>query len=146
MTRVTRHDPPAVERDPKWITIGAEIRAARTRLGLSQSEMGRSVNGLHQTNVSRDEAGNGMPYDRLKIYCDFFKWDYDSIITFLKSTPAEQPPVVHARREYFELFQLLDGKLLDAEEQDLIDEALQLVILHRYPSVKPADFTSPEGG
>lgn len=128
----------AYERGPQWELLGQQIIEARNRLGMGQAALGRAISS-NQTTVSRDERGYGMPDTRIRAYCKVFKWDYDKIRAFLDGE-YELPPAVKAKQDYMELFQLLDGKLLDGEEQDLIDEALQLVIMHRYPGVSVDEF------
>lgn len=135
MTEIGRE---AYERGPQWTLLGQQILEARERLGMGQAALARAI-GANQTTVSRDERGFGMSNERVQAYCKFFHWDHDKVRAFLDGE-YELPPAVKAKQEYLELFQLLDGKLLDGEEQDLIDEALQLVILHRYPGVSVSDF------
>jgi transcriptional regulator with XRE-family HTH domain len=134
---------PLRPRDPKWLVIGQQIREARQRIDMTQKFLATKV-GVNHSQVSRDETSDvELPEDRLRAYCTVFDWDYDKIRAFLDSGVVEPLPM-RAQREYVELFTLLDGRLHDGEEQDLIDEALQLVIMHRYPELEPSDFVPPE--
>jgi transcriptional regulator with XRE-family HTH domain len=133
---------PLRPRDPKWRVIGQQIREARQRIDMTQKFLATKV-GVNHSQVSRDETSDmELPDERVRAYCAVFDWDYDKIRDFLDAGDSEPVPM-RAQREYVELFTLLDGKLVDGEEQDLIDEALQLVIMHRYPGLSPADFVPP---
>lgn len=65
----------------RWQAVGAEIRAARTERGMTQTELADRV-GIKQNVLSEDERGKerGIPIHRLMSYADALAMDYELLV------------------------------------------------------------------
>lgn len=134
-------------RGPQWALIGRQAREDRNKRFLTQREVGVIVApdhpvGAHQGLISRDENGlQVIPPHRLKAYADLYEWDLQAVLKIAAGEGLPDPVTARAQSEYHELMTLLDGKLRNGDEQDVIDLAVQQVIQNRYPHLSPLDFT-----